>query len=240
MHPRNPVSSYDRVMPRGSTNERATRRVWDEIAPGILAYDLVLPGAHSFICRAQTCNAWCCRALSVPLDDPDVHRLHGSSNLAPEQFIECIDGEPIVLPLLQPYLLARSGGSCALLGSGLACACYDGRPDACRAYPFQVLFADVETARLVQPDEEKLLDITVVLEEIGGATGSLVIDRPFIPLLVRHRECPGFTGPRLTVRDWAGLVRATAALQYPRLKAGAALDGESFALAALMGKPASS
>jgi len=163
------------------------------------------------------CNAQCCRALSVPLDDADVHRLRRASGLAPGRFLESVEGAPIALPLVQPYLLARTDGRCALLGPGLGCTCYEGRPAACRQYPHQVLFYDVETVRPVPPRPE---DIAGIGPRHDAATR-------VIPLLIRHRECPGFTGPPLSTQEWIVLVRETVALQYPTREsaASATVDG---------------
>jgi hypothetical protein len=37
-----------------------------------------------------------------------------------------------------------------------------------------------------------------------------------VPLLLRHRPCPGFTGPPLGERAWLRLYLRTARLQFPR------------------------
>lgn len=176
------------------------------MAPHFPAYSLVLPGSNSFICRAETCNAWCCRSLSVPLGDGDVERLAAASGLAASRFLECEDGEPIALPLAEPYLLARAGGACALLDGALACSCYAGRPTACRLYPFQLLFAD-GTGRPGRPSPADLESLAALPGTVGN-TGSAM------PLLLRHSECPGFTGPPLSTAAWATVLRETALLQY--------------------------
>lgn len=178
-------------MAPGTFDSGAALAAWGVIRARYPSYDLVLPGANSFNCRAETCNAWCCRALSVPLGDVDVERMERVTRLAPADFLECENGEPIALPLRDPYLMARAGGACVLLGKDLACSRYHGRPAACRLYPFQVLVVDEREGRPVRP-----------------GTGA-------IPLLLRHRECPGFTGPPLQEEAWATLLRETALLQYP-------------------------
>jgi hypothetical protein len=38
---------------------------------------------------------------------------------------------------------------------------------------------------------------------------------PYVPLLLRHIECPGFTGEPMSEPAWRELLLATAALQYP-------------------------
>ncbi len=170
----------------------AGARLWRAVASRYPSYDLVLPGENSFICRAATCNAWCCRALNVPLGDGDVARLEGVCGLARAEFLESVDGEPITLPLAEPYLLARREGACALLGEDLACSQYEGRPAACRLYPFQALLLDPETGRPVRA---------------AAAGGSA-------PLLLRHRECPGFTGPPMGEPEWQEKLRESVRLQF--------------------------
>lgn len=151
-------------------------------------YQPVLPGDPSFVCRAAECDAWCCRALSVPVDDNDAQRLERHSGLERSRFLESEAGVPIELPLVEPYLLARRDGHCALLGSDLRCSQYDGRPDACRAYPFQLLLINRLTG---QPASA----------HAGGD-----------PVLIRHLDCPGFTGPPLDAEAWRRLVDETALL----------------------------
>lgn len=119
-----------------------------------------------------------------------MQRMEGASGLAPARFLECEDGEPIALPLADPYLLARRDGACALLEAGGACSQYAGRPAACRLYPYQVAWLDGKTGNPSGRDR-------------GGA----------IALLLRHRECPGFTGPRLSEEGRAGLLAEMLRLQ---------------------------
>ena len=212
------------------------RRVWGRLAPRFPLYSLVLPGAHSFICRAETCNAWCCRAFSVPLGDGEVQRLSQASGLAPHRFLECADGDPIALPLAQPYLLARSAGSCALLGPDLACTSYEGRPDACREYPYQVLFVDAFTARPVRPRTEQIAAVAALPGESNDASADA--RHRVLPLLIRHDECPGFTGSLLTETAWAELVRSTVALHYGEPGSADAREEDTSTTVVNMGKPA--
>ncbi len=131
----------------------------------------------------------------------------------PAAFLECEDGRPIELPLVQPYLLARLDGACALLDSNCRCAAYEQRPDACRQYPHQVLLVDLADGRPVAAGPGPLATLA------GGAS------RPgdAVPLLLRHRECPGFTGPPPSEAGWLEILRATATLQYgPPGRAGRA------------------
>lgn len=177
-------------MDRDSVDSGVLRRLWRAVASRYSSYDLVLPGENSFICRAATCNAWCCRALSVPVGDADAEWMQRASGLPPAQFLECENGEPIALPLAEPYLLARREGACSLLGKDLLCSRYEGRPVACRLYPYQPAWLDVETGKPMS----------------RGAVGA-------IALVLRHRECPGFTGPPLGEEEWVELVASLQRLQ---------------------------
>ena len=177
------------------------------IAPRFGAYALVLPGSSTFICKAEACEAHCCKVYSVSLGEREAERLVHSSGLARFQFLECEDGEPITLPLAQPYLLARREGACALLAPDLRCGQYHGRPDACRLYPHFVIFLDEGSGRPVHsyiPGMERSLELALA----GGGPA------PFLPLLLRHVECPGFTGPPLEHAAWQELLRTTWNLQY--------------------------
>lgn len=121
-----------------------------------------------------------------------MERLERVSGLAMAGFLECEGGEPIALPLAEPYLLARSQGACALLGEDLRCRQYEGRPAACRIYPYQALLLDRESGRPVSA------------AAAAGAT----------PLLLRHKECPGFTGPSMGEREWQAKLTETVTLQF--------------------------
>ncbi|MGI8927694.1 MAG: YkgJ family cysteine cluster protein, partial [Tepidiformaceae bacterium] len=208
---------------------------WAAIAGRYTAYRLVLPGDASFICQAELCGAHCCRAFSVSLGDAEVARLARASGWQPAMFLEYEDGEPISLPLARPYLLARTGDHCKLLAPSLACGQYEGRPHACRLYPHQVL----------PVEEGSLRPLQAAWPRIAAAVGALLSDEDFpkempLPLLLRHIECPGFTGPPLDEPAWADLLRATSALQYGRDAAAAALPSWSAAcrvLAAPAGVP---
>ncbi len=184
--------------------------LWEAVAPRLEAYRLVLPGAPSFVCQASGCDAHCCRAFSVALGDREVSRLGRASGLAASAFLELDDGQPVVLPLAQPYLLARSDGRCRLLGADLGCTQYEGRPDACRLYPHFVLFFEPATARPVHSDMAAMG--SALQWALGKTTRAGTV-----PLLLRHVECPGFTGPALEQEAWKRLLKETARLQYPDL-----------------------
>jgi hypothetical protein len=131
---------------------------------------------------------------------------HESGRRAVE-FLESEDGEPIVLPLAQPYLLKRSGGNCALILPDLRCGEYAGRPDACRLYPHFVLAASRSGGRVAGASAEAIRAAQAQLR--AGAAG------PIVPLLVRHLDCPGFDGPPHSEASWWDLLETTIALQYP-------------------------
>jgi len=183
------------------------RRVWGEVSARFAAYELVVPGSASFICQAEACEAQCCRAFSVNLGDAEMERFGKESGKTPIEFLECEDGKPIALPLAQPYLLARAGGRCKQLGTDLACGEYAGRPNACRLYPHFVIFVDPETARPVYAELEGMERSFRAALESGSA-------EPYAALLLRHTDCPGFTGPAMSEPDWRRLFEATYQLQY--------------------------
>jgi Fe-S-cluster containining protein len=179
------------------------QRTWDAIAPRYQAYALALPGSARFICQAELCDAHCCRVFSVNLGESEVARMERESGLRPVMFLECENGAPIALPLAQPYLLARADNRCRLLGDDLSCNQYHGRPNACRLYPHFVVFIDAAANRPVTAD-------------LDGIARSFA-DRPagpYVPLLLRHVECPGFTGPPMDTAEWETLLRDTYQLQY--------------------------
>jgi Fe-S-cluster containining protein len=178
------------------------RQAWERLADRYRAYSLCLPGSASFICQAQLCKAHCCRAFSVNLGEGEVARMEAASGLAAVRFLECEEGEPIVLPMAQPYLLARADNRCRLLGDDLACTQYHGRPNACRLYPHFMIFFDAETER------------PVTAEQQGMRASFSRPGEPYTPLLLRHVECPGFTGPPMTDDAWERLAGEIYHLQY--------------------------
>ncbi len=192
-----------------SVDKRTLQRLvdaWQRVESRYRAYSLLLPGQPSFICQPQACDAHCCRTFSVSLGDSEVERMRATSGLAPLEFLESEAGEPIALPLARPYLLARVANRCALLSPELACTRYEGRPDACHLYPHQVLVLDETTGRpatTAAGAPREAID-RLLLGEPGGV----------LPLLLRHLECPGFTGPALAVDGWRALFRTTCDLQY--------------------------
>lgn len=181
---------------------------WVLLAPRYGAYSLVVPGAPSFVCQAEACSAHCCRAFSVNLGEGEVDVLSRWSGLEPVHFLELEDGEPITLPLAQPYLLARREGQCGLLGPDLRCTQYHGRPAACRLYPHFVVGFDRAEGQPVHGDSA---GIRAAVERVlrGAEADGLV------PLLLGHVECPGFTGPPLDEPGFLALLAQTAELQHP-------------------------
>lgn len=186
------------------------RSVWERVASRYSVYQLALPGSPAFICQAAACEAHCCRAFSVNLGEREAERMQRVSGLAPRQFLECEEGEPVALPLAQPYLLARRDGRCALLRDDLGCGQYEGRPDACRLYPHFILFIDPETLRPVHADREAIEEAA----EAGVHGG----ESRLAPLLLRHTECPGFTGEAMSEDAWRELFAETYRLQYGSLE----------------------
>ena len=181
---------------------------WGAMAGRFEAYRMVSPGDQSFICQPETCNAHCCRAFSVSLGEREAERMRRSSGRAWVEFLET-DGDTLIeLPLAQPYLLKRTEGKCHLLLENLACGEYHGRPDACRLYPHFVIMVDRQSGKPVHGD---VAGIRAATER--ALTGAL--HERLLPLLLRHVECPGFTGPPLSDGDWFALLERTARLQYP-------------------------
>lgn len=181
------------------------RETWKKIEARYEAYALLLPGAPSFICQPRACDAHCCRKFSVSLGERERERMERLMSFSPAEFLECEDGRPIELPLARPYILRRAGNGCALLGTDLACTGYAGRPDACRQYPHQVVFVDTAGNPLRRPGPAAAESVNRLAkgQEPGDA----------IALLLRHVECPGFTGPALSPGDWGALLVATFRLQ---------------------------
>jgi Fe-S-cluster containining protein len=176
---------------------------WRPIAERYPAYSLLRPGDASFICQAQACQSYCCHAFSVSMGESDVARMRAASRLPASRFLECEDGQPLVVPLYQPYLMARSDGRCTLLRPDMACGQYEGRPDDCRLYPHQVLFAHRKDGGEAHPSRRNI-----------RRTLAFEVEGELVPLLIRHNECPGFTGPALSVDAWAAQLRETATIQY--------------------------
>lgn len=184
----------------------AIAAAWDAAAPRLQAYHPVMPGSPAFECRPRVCTARCCHAFSVSLGDREVERFSRSQALPRAAFLELDeDGEPIALPMVQPYLLARANGHCAMLRDDLGCGAYDGRPNACRLYPHFVVFWDSAAERvLMTPNHRVLAAIEVLPREAGG----------LVPLLLGHAECPGFTGLPMSEDSWLELARSVCRLQY--------------------------
>ena len=180
------------------------RGAWSVISPDLSGYDLVLPGSPSFVCRAEACSAHCCKAFSVSVGDREVERMAAESGLQPVEFLELEGGEPITLPLAKPMLLARAEGNCALLGDDLRCTQYHARPDACRLYPHFVIGFDPATAGARWGAADEVWEAARAF--VAGGYMELM------PLLVRHMECPGFTGPPLGEEARALLLESTARL----------------------------
>ena len=178
---------------------------WAVLAPRWEAYRLVSTGDPSFICQPHDCDAHCCRKFTVSLGQAEVDRLQRSSELLPAEFLEVENGRPVTLPLANPYVLARRGNGCALLGDDLSCTQYHARPGACRLYPHFVVAFDTAAGRPARVPDMGLSELVANL--LSGRAETVV------PLLLRHVECPGFTGPPLSDEAWAELFRATAAMQ---------------------------
>ncbi len=176
--------------------------LWGLVRARFAAYELLLPGDPSFICQPHACDASCCRNFTVALGTREAEGLREASGWSAARSLESEDGEPIALPLVTPFVLGRRDGHCVFLGDDLACGQYEARPDACRSYPHQVLFVDGDKGRAGQPSTQagmQALDAVVAGRRVEGAT----------PLLLRHTECPGFTGPLLAEGEWAALLRET-------------------------------
>ena len=103
-------------------------------------------------------------------------------------------------------LRGRGKNRGAQFGAGLGCGEYEGRPNAGRLYPHFVLVFDVESGRPVHSD----------VDTIGAAVRASLSDGASrcVALLLRHIECPGFTGPPMTDDAWRALFEETYRLQY--------------------------
>lgn len=199
----------------GKAKERtlaAQQRAWKAVESRFSGYALLMPGDPQFVCLATDCPAHCCRKYSVSLGADEVDRMVRASGLQPVYFLESEDGEPISLPLAQPFLLAREDGACKLLGDQMLCGQYEGRPDACRQYPHHVLFIDTEEEKPVYGDLQRMAEAMAWFGEDDSSEPSCV------PILVRHLDCPGFDGVPLAEADWLELIHETTHLQYAQLR----------------------
>ncbi len=185
----------------------AMRAAWSVIADRFQAYDLVVPGTVAFECLMGDCTEHCCNRYTVNLSERDVDRVMRVSGRPTREFLECEDGEPIALPIAQPYVLARAEGTCVFLQTDMACEIYEGRPNACRLYPHFVLFVDPASGRPTYGD------VQAITRSFRGWLNSE--PAPLVPVLMRHRACPGFQGSRLLPDDeWLAILRETARIQY--------------------------
>ncbi len=190
------------------------REFWRRVAWRCPEFDIVLPDTASFVCQASSCPAHCCKVFTVvPLGEREVVQLSQASGLHPLEAIECDEGAPLThrsLPAARPYFLARRDGVCRFLGADLLCSQHAGRPDACRVYPYYVFFFDTLAA---EPVKDGWRDMATTVEWLSrGETP--VAERALAPLLLRHRDCPGSTGPAIGRRAWLALVGETFRLQY--------------------------
>lgn len=180
-----------------------TEHAWAQARDRLGGFALIVPGDPAFLCQAELCSAHCCKAFSVALRGDEVTRLERLGRVNRQRFLECEGGEPIALPLADPFLLAREDGHCAMLGADLRCTVYDARPNACRLYPHQVVFVEPGTGRRVTN-----VSHSIYRKALAGG------DEALVPLLLRHLECPGFTGPPMQESEWAALFVETYRLQY--------------------------
>lgn len=185
----------------------ALAATWSAIAPRFPNYELVTPTSPSFVCLTGECPVHCCKRFSVSLGDRERDRLAAVHRIAPDSFLEMVDGEPLTMPLAQPFLLARREGQCVLLRDDLLCGVHQGRPDACRLYPHFVLFVEPGTLKHNHSD-------TAGMRESVAAAASGAVPGPYAPLLVRHLDCPGFSGTPAGDEGWRALLTETARLQY--------------------------
>ena len=185
-------------LPRWRSARLELEALWERIRERYGSYRLVLPGEPSFICQPHECDAYCCRAFNVALDERGGGAVGGRPPAGPpSRFLESEDGEPITLPLANPFVLGRREGHCVFLSDELACDEYEARPDAvplcirtrsCSSTP--------RAGRAAQPPAEAGRRAVEAVAE-GRATEGPV------PLLLRHDQCPGFTGPASTEEAWA-------------------------------------
>lgn len=74
--------------------------LWRRVAFRYAEFDLVFPGAPSFVGQASNCPVHCCKVFGiVPLGDQEADhllvRLSRASGIAPLALLECEDGEPL-------------------------------------------------------------------------------------------------------------------------------------------------
>lgn len=206
------VSRPSDITPADLAAASQARDLWLKVAARCAEFDLVLPGAPSFICQTSECPVHCCKVFAVPMGEREVVRLSRASGIAPLVLMESEDGEPLTLrglPAGRPYLLARTNGTCNLLGGDLLCSQYLDRPHACRVYPHYVFFFDPVAAQPVRAD---WADMRAAVDR--WAAGPTANGRDLVALLLRHKGCPGFTGPPLRPEAWTALINETFRWQY--------------------------
>lgn len=125
--------------------------------------------------------------------------------------MECDEQGPVILPLSEPYVLARGNGACKFLAPDGCCTQYAARPTACRLYPYEVVLVEEPSGRLLSPSPERLHAALEAFSE--GEPTSIV------PVLLRHADCPGFLDAPLGVETWRRLFRDVLEMQYQRLLA---------------------
>lgn len=183
------------------------QQAWAKARSRFEAYNLIVPGSPRFICQPLVCTAYCCHAYSVSLGDAEIVRMRRFQGLEPRDFLELDeDRRPIELPMVQPYLLARTDNHCKLLAAGLHCSTYAGRPNACRLYPHFVVFWDEVGGRTITTPAPRAIESFEAW--LAGEPP------PLVPLLLGHSECPGFTGEPLTFEEWQTIFERTYHLQY--------------------------
>ncbi len=182
---------------------------WSLAEARLATYRLVCPGEPSFRCLASECPTNCCVPYTVALSAEDLDRLVRVTRRPVRELVECEGEEPVVLPLAEPYVLAREGGRCRFLGADGLCTVYEGRPNACRLYPFQVVFVERESGK-PRAGTPRLVSRARDLFTSGTADEH----EPVLPLLLRHAACPGMVGPPLDVGEWRRLALQVLELQY--------------------------
>ena len=180
------------------------RTTWDTIGGG--GDRLVTPRSNAFICQPNLCDSMCCRApYTASISIWDIEALEREEHDAAQFLAAGSSSAPHPATVLgdRPshkqeerrsslwWLDQPSNERCTFLEIDGGCAVYDARPNGCSQYPHTLLFAPVNSPKLVARHSDiEPLDLAVRIA--AGVTDGAAV---YVPLIVRDTACPGFTGP---------------------------------------------
>ena len=189
------------------------RANWARLSPD--APDrLVQPGTRTFHCAAELCHAMCCQApYLADASAVDVRTLEAAGRAA----VTVLDGTPDLAsargaltdgsPVTHARLQQRSDGVCVFLQNDLRCGVYAQRPTSCAMYPYVLLFVDAQSGRMLTGAVEVATLDRAVAAACGAEASQAAGSPSIVPLLLRDRACPGFTGKPLSPDSYVALLK---------------------------------